>query len=455
MSSKSRKGVSPVIAILLLIVLAVAAATIIYVWSYGYISHAQSQTEKGTKATSQKVKIDALYVSGTKIQVYLRNTGESKIIIDKIFVDKGGKALYVLDVENGPLTVNPGEVVIVNATLPSELPGGGYTIKIGSQGGVVASAPYYSTGKYTSTSMAGWKYKREITITENSGSTLTNYQVKIELTPTNFDYSHANSDGSDIRFTDSDGKTQLSYWIEKWDPTGTSIIWVKVPSIPASSTKTIYMYYGNPSASSTSSGDSTFIFFDGFDGSSLDTSKWTTNTNNYQVSGGEIVLWGSWNEGHLYMNTKSSFNTPVIVEARVRIHAVGQDTDLIISFAQSETSYILSTGTIECWYDGEGTGASWYQKRIVYRTSTDGYGPQIQSTDWQKIVITYTSNSIKYWDSYSGSTLTYNNVMFNPFHLGIAGDTDSTTRYAHFDYIFIREYASPEPTVSIGPEQSA
>ena len=42
-------------------------------------------------------------------------------------------------------------------------------------------------------------------------------------------------------------------------------IWVKVPSIPASGVKTIYLYYGNPVAPSTSDGDNTFIFFDSFE----------------------------------------------------------------------------------------------------------------------------------------------------------------------------------------------
>jgi hypothetical protein len=58
------------------------------------------------------------------------------------------------------------------------------------------------------------------------------------------------SDCGDIRFTDSDGQTQLNYWIESGCNTSSTKIWVKVPSIPANSTKTIYVYYGNSSATS-------------------------------------------------------------------------------------------------------------------------------------------------------------------------------------------------------------
>ncbi len=105
--------------------------------------------------------------------------------------------------------------------------------------------------KATSTPVAwyntNWGYRKAITI-DNTGnaSELTNYQVQITLTSANFDFSKAQTNGEDLRFTDSDGTTLITYWTESYDSTGqTAIIWPKVPSIPASSTKVIYMYYGN------------------------------------------------------------------------------------------------------------------------------------------------------------------------------------------------------------------
>ena len=108
---------------------------------------------------------------------------------------------------------------------------------------------------------SGWSYRKEVTIDNTSNSNnLTDYQVKVTLNSTNFDFSKAKSDGADIRFTDDDGTTLLNHWIEKWDASGEeAILWVKVPSIPASSNKTIYLYYGNSNASSTSSVTNTFI----------------------------------------------------------------------------------------------------------------------------------------------------------------------------------------------------
>ena len=71
-------------------------------------------------------------------------------------------------------------------------------------------------------------------------------------------YDNVNASGSDIRFTDIYGNI-LHYWIEYWDNTDTSRIWVKIPDV---GTDLIYMYYGNSSATSMSDKDSTMNFFE-------------------------------------------------------------------------------------------------------------------------------------------------------------------------------------------------
>jgi len=79
-------------------------------------------------------------------------------------------------------------------------------------------------------------YKKPITIdnTQNS-NTLTNYQVLVTLdTQSLISQGKMRSDCGDIRFTDSDGSTLLNYLIENCN---IGRILVKVPYIPASSTK--------------------------------------------------------------------------------------------------------------------------------------------------------------------------------------------------------------------------
>jgi predicted GH43/DUF377 family glycosyl hydrolase len=107
-----------------------------------------------------------------------------------------------------------------------------------------------------------WLYRRPVEISNSCGETVEGYQVQVTLGSA-FDFSKALNDGSDLRVTDSDGVTVIPYWVEEWNAGNeTASIWVKVPSIPAGGTTTIYLYYGNPGASSASDGDATFEFFD-------------------------------------------------------------------------------------------------------------------------------------------------------------------------------------------------
>ena len=109
--------------------------------------------------------------------------------------------------------------------------------------------------------LCDWDYRKPIMVTEGSGADLTNYQVRVDITYE----SNMNTDFSDLRFTLSDGATEIDYWIEQYGSGISAIVWVEVPDLSALSTDTIFMYYGNPLAVTTSSAAATFVFFDDFE----------------------------------------------------------------------------------------------------------------------------------------------------------------------------------------------
>jgi len=124
-----------------------------------------------------------------------------------------------------------------------------------------------------------FRYRRTITVTEQSGSNLTDYQVPAELDSGNFDFTHTQTNGEDVRFVDTNGNF-LNYWIEDWDAVSESAkVWMKAASIPANSSVEIRMYYGNPEIASVSDGHAVFDQFDDFSY----TTRWAQEYENNPV----------------------------------------------------------------------------------------------------------------------------------------------------------------------------
>lgn len=101
---------------------------------------------------------------------------------------------------------------------------------------------------------SGWSYRFPITITENSGTNLYNYQVRVVLnTQALVSAGQMDATGNDIRFGGTcSGSSFYPYWIESGMNTASTVIWVQVDTLLASSTRTIYMYHGNAAATSVS-----------------------------------------------------------------------------------------------------------------------------------------------------------------------------------------------------------
>ncbi len=96
---------------------------------------------------------------------------------------------------------------------------------------------------------------------------------------------HCNDDFSDVRFRNSN-LSNLDYWMEDYTSGDNADFWVETDSVNSSPNSSMfYCYYGNPSATTTSNGSNTFIFFDDFSG---DLSKWTQYSGTWEISGGQL-----------------------------------------------------------------------------------------------------------------------------------------------------------------------
>ncbi len=93
-------------------------------------------------------------------------------------------------------------------------------------------------------------YRIKITIDHTKiDNDLTDFPVAIILTSNNFDFSKAMPNGSDIRFTQSDGIKELYYERERHESDSQiAVYWVKIPLVSSSSDTEFYIYYGKSDA---------------------------------------------------------------------------------------------------------------------------------------------------------------------------------------------------------------
>lgn len=108
-----------------------------------------------------------------------------------------------------------------------------------------------------------------------------------------FTYTGFAADGSDLRVKDEQGNL-LPHEIEKWDPSGYSIVWVKLPTLSQSATVTLS--WGDPDAAASEGtlwGDSLHVFHFG-DNPKKDSAP-GNHTTSYTTSGATNgIVGGAW-----------------------------------------------------------------------------------------------------------------------------------------------------------------
>jgi hypothetical protein len=118
--------------------------------------------------------------------------------------------------------------------------------------------------------------KKIINISERTGNDWVNYSVYM-----NISYApQMNVDFSDIRFVDANESLELPYWVESKVNSQSAMVWVKT-NLTKNTNTSIYMYFENPTATTTSNKTNAFLFWD--DGT-------TDKTSWYGTSGG-LTTW--------------------------------------------------------------------------------------------------------------------------------------------------------------------
>ncbi|MFH0832946.1 MAG: DUF2341 domain-containing protein [Candidatus Aenigmatarchaeota archaeon] len=263
-------------------------------------------------------------------------------------------------------------------------------------------------------------------------------------------------DYADVRFSyyvsSSGSETQLNYWLENEKQ-----VWLNVTSLPGNKETLVYMYYGNPSATSPSDVEKTFEFFDDFTGTTINTAKWNENDAGEYISQGNMIIitngQGTWDSTTMFTDADFSFGN---IELTFKIKPM----------CQRGTTY--KETTMVGWKN-KGTGNSYTDMpHAIYFTEQAGAntvsiyedgikkwsgGTFVCGTQyWGKIKLK--SAGADYYISTDGAN--WNNLYTGtssneaPLKVGFThyqgGDT-------YIDDFLIRKYASAEPSVAIGNEE--
>jgi len=247
----------------------------------------------------------------------------------------------------------------------------------------------------------GYYNFRKITLTNSASTGFDDFQLIFNVhraagTDSDFDIyvgTNCKEDYSDIVFTDVNGTTPLSHYIIPPYTSSVAKVLVKINHIDASSSRDIYIYYNNPTATSTSNKDTTVV--PALTSSTCESlTGWTRYQNlgysngymNSYALDGYFVSEGSW----------------AILACAYSIWA----SSALVEFGQSAT---LEVGTpYKLYYDWRVGGGSWSVitvrindaaiKTYTYSTTVDS----IQYAEYVQFTPTVESNKLS-WHVYTNT----------------------------------------------------
>lgn len=311
------------------------------------------------------------------------------------------------------------------------------------------AAPRQKEAHTTTSVSPQWRYKRTIFI-KHRVSKVSNAVIPITLTSATFDYTKVKSSGADIRFTAASGKLTgdgLAYWIEQWNEQGETKIWVKVPISP-SGTTAIQMQYGNAAAEPVSNGDKTFLFFDDFDVNDY-TKKWTnTSIGEVVVQDGFLKLRETDGQDGI-ITANFDVTGPMIV--RTRYQRGGGDEHWVRAGVGGWAKWLCFGDHT----DNAATGTNYVMLFDSASLNSLKSAPLVKSAN---SVITKNWRQVTYW--YDGHHLNgkQDNVTIKLPEPNASSKLTLRTldndNWDSFDFITVSAYTGPDPTVTLGQQQS-
>lgn len=320
---------------------------------------------------------------------------------------------------------------------------------------IVLSGIFTQTARADSNWLGDWAFRKSHTINAAVGAG-SGYQVQIIA-----HYGSGNDSGSDVycgsscridfgdlRFTSDDGASLLSFWMQEKVDGSYAVFWVKIGADLSVANATIYMYYGKSDATTTSNGDNTFIFFDHFDGTTLDASKWVVRQGDVSVADSELVLTANTSYAQRgLIDGLTTFGPNTAVHTRARLSQLSTITEHFCSMRQSG-SWDNRAG--DAWTTGS-------PNQVEYETVQGNYstGSVVSlnnvTVDHLYMASWASGGSKFYQDSVLEATNNENVPSVNMVPVFYEGQG---TGQCYVDWVFVSKWVDIEPTQGAwGPQE--
>lgn len=250
------------------------------------------------------------------------------------------------------------------------------------------------------------------------------------------------------------GSTELDFYQEKHTFNEFSTFWVEVPDNLNTSDVTIYMYFGNGSASDQSNGSNTFVYFDDFIGSNLGGDWIDQGTINMSPDGDSFDTWVQLEEDDsIYSTTTFGYGYAVKVNA-----TANEQDSFFVQFKDGHGA--LPSNSIDIFSSDSIADGDFDQFEL--RVMND-YPPDYDINDcdnfdtfnepvWHTYEICRNmSNNVVYGyqdDNFIGYETS--NIPIPALGVGFQVEDSTIASTLTVDWIFVRKYVYPEPSVSMG-----
>jgi hypothetical protein len=306
-----------------------------------------------------------------------------------------------------------------------------------------------------------WDKRRQVRVVNPVNQAYATTAVELTIT---YDTNMQN-DFEDLRFTDVTGTTVIPHWIETFTSGVSAQVWVPVASLPARGVTSLYLYYDNVSATTTST-TSFFGAIDTFEDGNLaeytGDSFYTAGTDN--VYGGTFALQtNNGSEGNRAIDGIARFNQTVAQGDRIRYRQYvdtvnGSDNEACTMFGvQSPVTANQNYGVCLTVF---GTDRLSLVRNVE---STDTFGSVVRlattsvtyTTGWYEVLVDWQTNNtiaVQLLDP-TGTLVASTSATDSTYTSGGYGFT-SWGQHGAWDSFLAYDRVDEEPLVYIGNEQT-